>query len=644
MPGPAYVLHVAARGNVFMREIAELMVAALTDLGREAEVRRDGLPIAEPGQIDIVVAPHELFELTEASPEQRRATSRRVVCLGTEQPGTPWFELSAAWAAAGPVALDINPLAVRALRRRGVDAHLVRLGYHESIDCWHGSSTERSTDVLFMGAETPRRGALLSSFGETLSRRECDLRLFAFDSPASVSTPQFLTGAVKLERLATSKVLLNIHRSEVPYFEWMRAIEAIANGCVLVTEPADDLAPLVPMQHLVTVPGARLIDEVEELLDDEDRRALMAVEAHDVIRRELHLTKLLERELPAIEQAALRRPGIRVPDVRFVTRLASRRAARTTKALAVRGKDGLLRRGRHLLLPPGDAVDPVEMAHRLKVATLANRQVERRLEALEAEHRFGDPAHVEVRTTSSFDAFEPQVTVVIPLFDYEREVVVAIESVMASEGVAAELLVVDDHSRDGSRAAAEQCLAENDDFPMAVLAKAANAGLSAARNTGFERARADRVFVLDADNAVYPNGLARLSQALDADPAAAFAYGIIERYGDGRSLISALPWDPAQLTRGNYIDAMALVRVDAWRRAGGYDPDIDGRFGGWEDYELWLHLAALGLHGTHVRQVVAKYHSHTGSMLSLLNLETATVRHELQQRYPDLPWPTEPVS
>lgn len=626
-----------------MREIAQVVQAALRDLGREVELRSDELPHPEPGQIDLVVAPHEYFTLSQASQGDRRAAARQVICLGTEQPGTPWFELSSAWAAAGPMALDINPLAVRALRRRGIDAHHLPLGYHESWDRWTGRSVARTTDVVFMGAETPRRSTLLSSFGAVLSRYECDLRLFGFEDPADGSSPAFLEGEAKLDRLASAKVLLNIHRSTVPYFEWMRALEAIANGCVLVTEPAEGTSPLVPGEHLVVASGRELLDAAESLVRDDDRREAIAGAAHALVRTELHLTRLLERELPAIERAAVRSPRNGLPDVRSVARHTARRGGRVVKAVAVRGRDGVVRRVKALATPEAE-VDPVRLAHQVKVATLANRRVERRLEALEAERRFGDPAHIEVRASSAFAEFEPEITVVIPLFDYESEVVAAIESVVRSRGVHAELLVIDDHSRDRSREVAEQCLEDHDDFPIAVLAKQANAGLSAARNTGFERARADRVFLLDADNALYPDGLARLNRALDDDPDAAFAYGIIERYGDERSLTSALPWDPARLARGNYIDAMALIRVDAWRKAGGYDPEVDGRFGGWEDYELWLHLASLGLYGTHVRQIVAKYHSHTGSMLSLLNLETATVMQEFRQRYPDLPWPADPVS
>lgn len=38
--------------------------------------------------------------------------------------------------------------------------------------------------------------------------------------------------------------------------------------------------------------------------------------------------------------------------------------------------------------------------------------------------------------------------------------------------------------------------------------------------------------MLDADNIVYPRGIAKLRDALIGDPEAAFAYGIIERFGE----------------------------------------------------------------------------------------------------------------
>ena len=78
-----------------------------------------------------------------------------------------------------------------------------------------------------------------------------------------------------------------------------------------------------------------------------------------------------------------------------------------------------------------------------------------------------------------------------------------------------------------------------------LITRSHNGGLPQARNLGAELAAGEMVFVLDADNVIYPHALGRLVQAMDEAPTAAFAYGIIEQFGaDGPSgLTSYLGWD-----------------------------------------------------------------------------------------------------
>jgi hypothetical protein len=80
--------------------------------------------------------------------------------------------------------------------------------------------------------------------------------------------------------------------------------------------------------------------------------------------------------------------------------------------------------------------------------------------------------------------------------------------------------------------------------------------------------------------------------ASSAPLAAAGAYGHIQRVPEG-SILGGQRWDPALLSRGNYIDAMLLLRRSAWR---GYTP-----LEAWEDFDLNLQLAEAGLFLAHVR-------------------------------------------
>jgi hypothetical protein len=132
---PAYQVYVSPVGNVFMTEIAEMVVHSIEESGREVSLLRHGLPKSEPGIINLVVAPHEYFTLitgfTEAAIVRAAA---QCITLGVEQPGTQWFELGARYASFGPLAIDINRRGASELRRRGLEVYRLAPGYYSGWD------------------------------------------------------------------------------------------------------------------------------------------------------------------------------------------------------------------------------------------------------------------------------------------------------------------------------------------------------------------------------------------------------------------------------------------------------------------------------------------------------------------------------
>ena len=166
-----------------------------------------------------------------------------------------------------------------------------------------------------------------------------------------------------------------------------------------------------------------------------------------------------------------------------------------------------------------------------------------------------------------------------------------------------------------------------------VIARCVNHGLPAARNLGIEYARGEYVFILDADNVVYPHALSRLAERLDNDRDAAFAYGILEKFDDDGpyDLVSHLAWDPQRLRFGNYIDAMAMIRRSAFDAVGGYT--TDPRLGGWEDLALWCSFAEAGMRGALVPEIVARYRAGRHSMLSLTNIDASEAWSVLFERF-----------
>ena len=213
-----------------------------------------------------------------------------------------------------------------------------------------------------------------------------------------------------------------------------------------------------------------------------------------------------------------------------------------------------------------------------------------------------------------------------------------LDSIAASEGVAFEIVVIDDHATDHSRQVVQAWLEAHPEVPAVLIGKDANEGLAAARNTGFGVARAPMVMVMDADNHLYPTGLATLAGELRDDPGAAAAYAVLEDFGAQRNIRSAVAWDVGRLCAANYIDAQAMWRLDAWQALGGYRAD-DEHVYGWEDWDLWLRLAASGGYATLVPQILGRYRVQAGSMIALTNLATDDAITAIRTRYPDLPWP-----
>ena len=138
-----------------------------------------------------------------------------------------------------------------------------------------------------------------------------------------------------------------------------------------------------------------------------------------------------------------------------------------------------------------------------------------------------------------------------------------------------------------------------------------NQGLSYSRNTAISFVQTPYVFILDADNQLYPRALQVLREALE-NSGYAMAYSLIERFGAQRIIANNSIWLPEKFSHGNYIDAMALIRTDVLRQLGGYR--IMTHKVGWEDYDLWCSLIDHGLKGCHVPQILCRYRVHGKSM------------------------------
>lgn len=219
---------------------------------------------------------------------------------------------------------------------------------------------------------------------------------------------------------------------------------------------------------------------------------------------------------------------------------------------------------------------------------------------------------------------ESEVDVVVPLYNYAHFVEETLDSLRAQSLEKKGLIVVDDCSSDHSLHVARGWIEQNKGAftHVALLRNAVNSGLSLTRNAGFSFSHALFVMPVDADNLLQPTCLQECYEAIVQSRAAA-AYPTVQEFGEKQGQRSCAEWDPSRLAIGNYIDAMAVIRRCAWAAVGGYEERE-----GWEDYDLWAKFVENGFWGIWVKESVAFYRVHEGSMLRTIT-ETALNNEEL---------------
>jgi len=180
----------------------------------------------------------------------------------------------------------------------------------------------------------------------------------------------------------------------------------------------------------------------------------------------------------------------------------------------------------------------------------------------------------------------PSLAALILNYNYERYVTEAIESALAQTQPFDEIIVVDDGSTDNSM----QAISAYAD--RLVIVDKPNGGQLTATMAGLARSRADYVYVLDADDLLEPNFVARVRPCLAAAPVKVQCQ-LTGIDADGKPLVSVFPtyparYDSAQMrsdneqigfyicppTAGNIYRREFLDRIDL-NRLGPHEP-LDG--------------------------------------------------------------------
>lgn len=201
----------------------------------------------------------------------------------------------------------------------------------------------------------------------------------------------------------------------------------------------------------------------------------------------------------------------------------------------------------------------------------------------------------------------PLVSVVIPVFNHEKYVVRAIDSVLNQHYPNIELIVLDDGSTDGSW---NVLCNHRGHFRREVHP---NRGQAATLNKGFQMACGEIVSYLSADDSLLPGSVTTAAMSLETHPDAALVYCDFNLIDTDSRHIRCV-----RTPEFSYFDMVvkgvcapgpgAFFRRSAYLAAGPWDTTLRQI----PDYEFWLRL---GLEGKFLRipHVLAEFRVHEGS-------------------------------
>jgi hypothetical protein len=249
--------------NVFMREIAHNLASALQNLGLKVTVGNERTHPHSRRPHSIIVAPHEFFILGMGTEWAHQEIVSDCVLLSTEQPQTQWFSLSVPYLFSCRGVLDLCWQTSAAFEIAGVASSFYMPGLPENwspelpcgsrvmnnalisalseevlaYDGTDPSLHSRPIDLVFMASRSPIRDDFMKRHVVSIGQLKNVLlyRQVGSTVPVPYADDDLITSVNDFIH-RRSKILLNIHRDNLGYFEVHRfATQGFWNLTTVVT-------------------------------------------------------------------------------------------------------------------------------------------------------------------------------------------------------------------------------------------------------------------------------------------------------------------------------------------------------------------------------------------------------------------------
>ena len=206
------------------------------------------------------------------------------------------------------------------------------------------------------------------------------------------------------------------------------------------------------------------------------------------------------------------------------------------------------------------------------------------------------------------------ISILLPVYNGEKYVRIAIESILKQTHMNLELIIINDASIDGTEKIVLSLI--NNDSRIRYIPFSENRGLPSALNHGIKMAKGKYITWTSHDNILMPNALEYMFLELH-NTKSDFVYAdclVINENGQEIGFLKAKPIE--HILFSNVVHACFLYRREVVKKVGEYDESLKLI----EDWDYWLRCAQ-NCKMTHINQTLYQYRHHDSSLTSQIRSE-----------------------
>ncbi len=247
--GDTVIVYCHSQGHFVFRQFQEMLIQSFGDLGVTAIAADETFPTEYTGAaLSMVLAPHDFFYL-DGAPDASDLRFANALLINTEQMPSRWFAQILKQLFNAPFVLDMNVQTAASLCQLGINARFLPMGYTPKNMIFDGNLIEqaRDIDLLWIGSNSKRRQNWAQQNQDTFRRYRSFVRLVGVVGALTDVNPSAINPVQYTQLARRSKIQLNIHHFNMPYFEWQRIVHyGLLQGNCVVTETSPRVPGLQP--------------------------------------------------------------------------------------------------------------------------------------------------------------------------------------------------------------------------------------------------------------------------------------------------------------------------------------------------------------------------------------------------------------